>query len=90
MHQAFPGATAWQRRHDREEAFLRNADLLRAQRKSRALAAMGIVAAACVMVGATHVAARAGEPQALPPANVIDCLPSTGWHIDAVDEGVRA
>ena len=89
MHASWPH-TVWQRRREREEEFLRATAFRRAQRKSRALAAMGIVAAACVMVGGTHVAARGGEPQAQPPASVIDCPPATGWQINTVDEGGRA
>jgi len=73
MHQPLPSHAAWQRRREREEEILRNAELLRARRKSQALAAMGIVAVACLMVGGTHVAARTAEPQ--PPASVIECVP---------------
>ena len=73
MHQPLPSDAAWQRRREREEEFLRTAEVVRARRKSQALAAMGIVAAACLMVGGTHVAARTAEPQ--PPASVIECVP---------------
>src|SRR5688572_9116965 len=88
MHQSWLPQAVWQRQLDREEEFLRTAALLRARRKSRALAAMGIVAAAGLMVGGTHVAARGADEQPRPPASVIDCAPATSWQVSAVDERV--
>ena len=86
-HQLSP-RSVWQRRLDREEDLLRTAALLRARRKSRALAAMGIVAAAGLMVGGTHVAARGSDEQPRPPASVIYCVPAASWQVSVADEGV--
>jgi len=86
-HHLSPPLSVWQRRLDREEELLRTAALLRARRKSRALAAVGIVAAAGLMVGGTHVAARGTDEQPRPPASVIDCMPAASWRVSVAEEG---
>ncbi len=88
MHQLFPPHTEWQRRREREEELLRTAALRRERRKNRTLAAMGIVAAAGLMVGGTHVAAWGADHQPQPPASVVDCVPASSWQFGVVEEGV--
>jgi hypothetical protein len=68
QHRGPPASSEWRLQRQREEAFLYEEHLRHARRKNRTLAAMSIVAAACVMLGSNQVigGAFASTPAAAP------------------------
>lgn len=85
-HRRADEPSEWRRQRALEEQFLRIHHIDPAHHRSGTLAAVAIVAAACIMVGSTHVVGDAAD--SAPPAGPVDCAPGAASQAPVIEAEV--